>query len=254
MVRSIFDLAGKRALVVGGAGDIGYAIAEGLLEFGASVVIVDIDPGTLLKAKDLNEKWSNCFGFIVDISDRDQVDESIVQSIKMLNGSVEILVNAAGIQRRHSSENFPDADWDQIISVNLTSVFLYSRNISRDMIRNGYGKIINISSIMSQFGGVNIPAYAASKGGVAQLTKSMSNDLASKGIRVNAISPGYIKTNMNSAILQNSDRTASILNRTPVARWGVPNDLKGISVFLASPASDFVTGTVIPVDGGYSGM
>jgi 2-deoxy-D-gluconate 3-dehydrogenase len=171
-----------------------------------------------------------------------------------LKGSVEILVNAAGIQRRHSSEIFPDLEWDEIISVNLTSVFLYSKKVSQDMISHGYGKIINVSSIMSQFGGINIPAYTASKGGVAQLTKAMSNDLAAKGIRINAISPGYINTNMNKALLQDSDRTAKILNRTPIGRWGTPSDLKGISVFLASSASDFLTGTIIPVDGGYSGM
>jgi 2-deoxy-D-gluconate 3-dehydrogenase len=254
MQSSIFDLTGKRALVVGGAGEIGYAIAEALLQFGASVVLVDKDPDTLNKAKDLNKKWTNCFGCIVDISDRDKIDESIRQTVMLLKGSVEILVNAAGIQRRHSSEIFPDLDWDEIISVNLTSVFLYSKKVSQDMISHGYGKIINVSSIMSQFGGINIPAYTASKGGVAQLTKAMSNDLAVKGIRINAIAPGYINTNMNAALLQDSDRTAKILNRTPIGRWGTPSDLKGISVFLASSASDFLTGTVIPVDGGYSGM
>jgi 2-deoxy-D-gluconate 3-dehydrogenase len=254
MQSSIFDLTGKRALVVGGAGEIGHAIAEALLQFGASVVLVDKDPDTLIKASLLNKKWTNCFGFIVDISDRDQIDESIRQAVMLLNGSVEILVNAAGIQRRHSSEIFPDLEWDEIISVNLTSVFLYSKKVSQDMIRHGYGKIINVSSIMSQFGGINIPAYTASKGGVAQLTKAMSNDLAAKGIRINAIAPGYIKTNMNKALSQDSDRTAKILNRTPIGRWGTPSDLKGISVFLASSASDFLTGTVIPVDGGYSGM
>ena len=254
MPRSIFSLEGKRALLVGGAGEIGYAIAEALLESGASVVIVDKDPDTLAKAAVLRKKWSNCFGYIVDISDREQIDDSIIESVKLLGGSIEILVNAAGIQRRNPSEIFLDSDWDALISVNLTSVFLYSKKVSIGMINNGYGKIINVSSIMSQFGGVNIPAYSASKGGVAQLTKAMSNDLAGKGICINAISPGYINTNMNSAILRDSDRTAKILDRTPIGRWGTPKDLKGVSVFLASKASDFITGAVIPVDGGYSGM
>ena len=254
MNRTMFNLTGKRALVVGGAGEIGHAIAEALLEFGASVVIVDKDLDTLNKAEALNEKWSDCFGYSVDISDRDQIDESIGKAVQFLGGSVEILVNAAGIQRRNSSEIFSDVDWDEIITVNMTSVFLYSKKVSIDMILNGYGKIINVSSIMSQFGGINIPAYSASKGGVSQLTKAMSNDLASKGLRINAISPGYINTNMNRAILQDSDRNARVINRTPVGRWGTPTDLKGISVFLASSASDFVTGAVIPVDGGYSGM
>lgn len=254
MNKSIFDLTGKRALVVGGAGEIGHAIAEALLQFGALVVIVDKDIETPAKARELNEKWSNCFGFTADITDREEVDESLEQAVGFLKGHVEILVNAAGIQRRYPSEIFPDKDWDEVISVNLTSVFLYSKKVSQNMISNGYGKIINVSSIMSQFGGVNIPAYAASKGGVAQLTKAMSNDLAGRGIRINAISPGYIKTNMNNVILQDSERTEKIMMRTPVGRWGIPADLKGIAVFLASSSSDFVTGTVIPVDGGYSGM
>jgi 2-deoxy-D-gluconate 3-dehydrogenase len=254
MQKSLFDLTGKRAIVVGGAGEIGYAIAEALLEFGASVVIVDKDTDTPVKVRELNKIWPNCFGLIFDITDRDEIDESLVLAVGLLDGPVEVLVNAAGIQRRYPSEIFPEKDWDEVISVNLTSVFLYSKKVSQDMIRNGYGKIINVSSIMSQFGGVNIPAYAASKGGVSQLTKAMSNDLSGRGIRINAISPGYISTSMNQAILQNSERTASILKRTPVGRWGMPTDLQGIAVFLASNASDFITGAVIPVDGGYSGM
>jgi 2-deoxy-D-gluconate 3-dehydrogenase len=254
MQKSIFDLTGKRVLVVGGAGEIGYAIAEAFLQFGALVVIVDKDSDTPAKARELNKTWSNCIGFTFDITDRKEVDESLKQAASFLNGPVEVLVNAAGIQRRYPSEIFPDNDWDEVISVNLTSVFLYSKKVSQDMINSGYGKIVNVSSIMSQFGGVNIPAYAASKGGVAQLTKAMSNDLSGRGIRINAISPGYINTSMNKAILEDSERTEKILNRTPLGRWGTPADLQGIAIFLASSASDFITGAVIPVDGGYSGM
>jgi 2-deoxy-D-gluconate 3-dehydrogenase len=254
MDESLFSLKGKRALVVGGAGEIGYAIAEVFLEFGASVVIVDKDEETLVKTKALNQKWPNCFGCIVDISDREQISESILNATSLLDGTVDILVNAAGIQRRHPSELFPESDWDQIISVNLTSVFLYSKKVSLEMIKNGKGKIINISSIMSQFGGINIPAYSASKGGVAQLTKAMSNDLAGRGLQINAIAPGYIKTKLNNVILQDAERNSRILDRTPLGRWGTPQDLKGIAVFLASSASDYVTGAVIPIDGGYSGM
>lgn len=254
MRNSMFDLSGKRALVVGGAGEIGFAISEALLESGASVVIVDKSEDTKDKSRSLSTTWSNCYGYIADIGDRVQIDDSIEQATQLLQGSVEILVNAAGIQRRHSTEKFPDRDWDDIISVNLTSTFLYSKKISSGMIEKGYGKIINVSSIMSQFGGVNIPAYSASKGGVAQLTKAMSNDLAGKGLRINAISPGYIETEMNRAIIDDAVRNSKIMSRTPMGRWGTPNDLKGIAIFLASQASDFITGAVIPVDGGYSGM
>jgi 2-deoxy-D-gluconate 3-dehydrogenase len=254
MDESLFSLNGKRALVVGGAGEIGYAITEALLEFGASVVIVDVNEETLVKTKVLNQKWANCFGCIVDISDREQISESILNATILLDGTVDILVNAAGIQRRHPSELFPESDWDQIISVNLTAVFLYSKKVSLGMIKKGYGKIINVSSIMSQFGGINIPGYSASKGGVAQLTKAMSNDLAGRGLQINAIAPGYINTKLNNAILQDAERSSKILERTPLGRWGTPQDLKGIAIFLASSASDYVTGAVIPIDGGYSAM
>ena len=254
MENSIFDLHGRRALVVGGAGEIGFAITEALLEAGASVVIIDKNENTLSKSKAFSMKWSNCFGLIADVSDRSQIDSSIEKAVEFLNGSVEILVNSAGIQRRHPSEKFPNNDWDDVLSVNLTSTFLYSKKISSGMIENGYGKIINVSSIMSQFGGVNIPAYSASKGGVAQLTKAMSNDLAGKGLRINAISPGYIRTDLNRAIIDDPARNSKIVERTPIGRWGTPDDLKGIAIFLASHASDYITGAVIPVDGGYSGM
>lgn len=146
-----------------------------------------------------------------------------------------------------------DADWDDVIAINLTAVFLYSKYVSQKMISNGRGKIINIASIMSQFGGRYIPAYAASKGGVAQLTKAMANDLGEKGICVNAIAPGYIQTPMNAALISDVKRNSEILMRTPVGRWGQPSDLKGIAIFLASDASNFLNGAIIPVDGGYSG-
>lgn len=250
----MFDLSGKRAMVVGGAGDIGRAIAEGLLESGAQVVIVDKSANTESIAESMKSQFGNIFGYSADINDRAEIMDSVSKTVELLGGSIEILVNSAGIQRRYPSESFPEDAWDEVISVNLTSVFLFSKLVSKSMIDRGYGKIINICSIMSNFGGINIPAYAASKGGVAQLTKAMSNDLGPKGLRVNAISPGYIDTSLNEALIKNELRNSSIMNRTPIGRWGVPADLKGISVFLASSASDFITGAVIPVDGGYSAM
>lgn len=254
MQRKMFDLSEKRALIVGGAGEIGLSIAEAFLEYGAKVVVVDKDKETVSKIRSLNSKFSEAYGLEIDINNREEINNSIHKSRNLLNGSIEILVNAAGIQKRKSSEEFSADDWDEVLSVNLTSVFLYSKLVSKEMISNGYGKIINVASIMSQFGGINIPAYSASKGGVAQLTKAMSNDLASKGLRINAISPGYIDTKMNAAIYKDKERNSRIISRTPLGRWGKPDDLKGISVFLASEASDFITGTVIPVDGGYSSM
>jgi len=247
-----FNLQGKRALVVGGAGAIGLAISEGLLESGARVVIADNREDLSERINLLKQQGYKCEGLNTDITKQSDIVKSISDTKVYLEGDIDILVNAAGIQRRSPSETFSEHDWDEVISVNLKSVFLYSQIVAIDMLKNKSGKIINIASIMSIFGGKNIPAYAASKGGVAQLTKSMSNDWASKGICVNAIAPGYIETPLNEKLLADSVRSAEILSRTPVGRWGKPSDLKGITILLASNASDFITGAVIPVDGGYS--
>jgi 2-deoxy-D-gluconate 3-dehydrogenase len=252
MQNSGLNLQSKRALVVGGAGAIGLAISEGLLESGARVVIADNRRDLNERVNLLNQRGYKCEGLNTDITKQSDIVKSVDSSKSHLEGDIDILVNAAGIQRRSPSETFPEHDWDEVISVNLKSVFLYSQIVAIDMLKNKSGKIINIASIMSVFGGKNIPAYAASKGGVAQLTKSMSNDWASKGICVNAIAPGYIETPLNEKLLADSVRSAEILSRTPVGRWGKPCDLKGIALLLASNASDFITGAVIPVDGGYS--
>ena len=252
MEADLFDLTGKSAVVVGGAGSIGSSIAEAFLERGASVVLIDNSSRLEESVTKFRASGYNCSAISVDLLKREEIKTSIPQ-IKELLGEVEILVNAAGIQMRASSETFLEADWDEIISVNLTSVFLYSKYLSADMISRGRGKIINIASIMSQFGGRYIPAYAASKGGVAQLTKAMANDLGDRGVSVNAIAPGYIQTPMNTALVNDEKRSAEILMRTPLGRWGQPQDLKGVAIFLASGASDFVNGAIIPVDGGYSG-
>lgn len=248
----MFDLTDRRAIVVGGAGDIGLAIFEGLLEAGASVVAVDIAPKVKTLSDAFKEKGYKAYGLEVDIKSRDAIKQSVVDAIQLLEGDIDILVNAAGIQRRAPSEDFSEQDWDDVISVNLTSAFIYSQQVARAMMVKRRGKIINVSSIMSQFGGITIPAYAASKGGLSQLTKALSNDWAAKGICVNAIAPGYINTQLNTALIGDEKRSNEVLLRTPVRRWGVPDDLKGIVIFLASSASDFVTGTIIPIDGGYS--
>lgn len=252
MKLSLFDLTGQRAIVVGGAGDLGLAILEGLLEAGASAVAVDIAPKVKTLAVPLRAKGFEVHGLEVDIKNRGAIKQSVADAVQLLGGDIDILVNAAGIQRRAPSEDFSEQDWDDVLSVNLTAAFIYSQQVARGMIAKKRGKIIHVSSIMSQFGGITIPAYAASKGGLAQLTKALSNDWAAKGICVNAIAPGYIDTQLNTALISDEKRSAEVLLRTPVRRWGVPADMKGVVIFLASSASDFVTGTVIPVDGGYS--
>lgn len=249
---NLFNLHGKKALVVGGAGDIGFAIAEGLAEAGASVSMIDIDPRVHALSILLQEKKLSVHSLEVDIKDRKAIKQSIINARAQLQGDIDILVNAAGIQRRNPSENFTEEDWDDVLSINLTATFLYAQQAAKGMLENGYGKIINISSIMDNFGGITIPAYAASKGGVTQLTKALSNDWASRGICVNAIAPGYINTRLNTKLINDQKRSSEVLLRTAVNRWGTSNDLKGAAVFLASNASDFITGTVINVDGGYS--
>lgn len=238
--------------MVGGAGDLGIAILEGLLEAGASAVAIDISPNVKTLSSSLREMGHEVHGLEVDIRDRSAIKQSVADAVQLLGGDIDILVNAAGIQRRAPSEDFSEMDWDDVLSVNLTSAFIYSQQVARGMIAKKRGKIIHVSSIMSQFGGITIPAYAASKGGLSQLTKALSNDWAAKGICVNAIAPGYIDTQLNTALISDEKRSAEVLQRTPVRRWGVPEDIKGVVIFLASAASDFVTGTVIPVDGGYS--
>ena len=186
-----------------------------------------------------------------DVSDRSQIRDSFEKALALLEGRLDILVNSAGIQRRHASEVFPEQDWDAVIAVNLEATFFYCQLAANNMIPTGGGKIINIASMQSFLGGITIPAYAASKGGVSQLTKALSNDWAAKGICVNAIAPGYMDTQMNVALINDPVRNAEALSRIPMKRWGKGGDLKGLVVFLASAASDYITGTVIPVDGGY---
>lgn len=248
----LFDLTGQRAIVVGGAGDLGFAILEGLIEAGASAVAIDISAKVKAQCSSLREKGYEVHGLEVDVTDRTAIKQSVSDAVQLLGGDIDILVNAAGIQRRAPSEDFSEQDWDDVLSVNLTAAFIYSQQVARGMIAKKRGKIIHVSSIMSQFGGITIPAYAASKGGLSQLTKALSNDWAAKGICVNAIAPGYIDTQLNTALISDEKRSTEVLLRTPVKRWGIPADMKGVVIFLASAASDFVTGTVIPIDGGYS--
>ena len=251
MILNDFKLNNKKALVVGGAGDLGFSILEALLEAGASAVVIDIDPRVQDICEKLKFQGHDINALVVDIGDRAKIKKSVKDAMALLNGSIDILVNSAGIQRRSPSEEFSEVDWDDVININLTSAFIYCQQVGRQMIDSGYGKIINIASMQSFLGGITIPAYAASKGGIAQLTKALSNDWSSKGLNVNAIAPGYMDTRLNVALINDPVRNAEALSRIPRKRWGVGSDLKGVAVFLASPASDYVCGAIIPVDGGY---
>lgn len=246
-----FSLSGKKAIVVGGAGDLGKAMVEAILQAGAEAVVIDIDNRLLEICEGFKADGFNASPIIADISKISEIKSSYESALKILGGKVDILINSAGIQRRYPSEEFPDEEWSKVISINLDATFYYCKYAGNTMLENGGGKIINIASIMSYLGGITIPAYAASKGGVGQLTKALSNDWAAKGICVNAIAPGYMDTQLNVALVNDKKRTEEVYNRVPMRRWGTGEDLKGLTVLLSSSASDYITGCVIPVDGGY---
>lgn len=252
-MNNMFDLTGKKAIIVGGAGDLGSGMMRALAEAGAEVACIDLSETMPQLINALNDDGYKAHAVKADISRRDEVRSSYQRALELLGGRLDILINSAGIQRRYPSEEFPEKDWDEVLEINLTALFLYCQLAANTMIPNGGGKIINIASMQSFIGGVTIPAYAAAKGGVGQLTKTLANDWAAKGINVNAIAPGYMDTRLNTGLIANKVRSAEILTRIPQKRWGNGDDLKGIAVFLASRASDYVNGAVIPVDGGFLG-
>ncbi len=250
-MKSIFCIEGKTALVTGGTRGLGFSMAEALMEEGASVVIWGTNEKVHSVSEGFVKRGFSCKGFIVDLKDKSQREFFFNETIKTL-GRLDILVNCAGIQRRHVAEDFPLSDWDEVIEVNQTAPFHLCQLAGKKMIEQGGGKIINIASMASFFGGYTIPAYAASKGAVAQFTKGLCNEWASKNINVNAIAPGYMDTEMNTALTNvDNPRHLEITSRIPAKRWGTGDDMKGICIFLASSASDYVNGAIIPVDGGY---
>lgn len=248
----VFDITGRKAIVTGAAQGLAYGMAEGLMENGAEVTIIDISPKTKEVAEEFENKGFKCHGVIANLGDRTALEAAFNESLEKMGG-LDIIVNAAGVQKRHKSEEFPMEDWDFVMNINLTSVFHLCQLAARHYLKNGGGKIINIASMLSYFGGYTVPAYAASKGGVAQITKAFANEWADKNINVNALAPGYMATVMNTAIMNDENRNDEILKRIPAKRWGTPEDMKGPVVFLASKASDYLNGAIIAVDGGYLG-
>ena len=248
-----FDLSGKRAIVTGGTRGLGHGMAEGLLEAGAAVVIIGTSQTAYTAAEEFCGRGFLCKGVIADLSDETQRITAFDEAVRLLGG-LDILVNCAGIQRRHPVQEFPMEDWDAVLATNLTASFHLSQLAAKEYLKKEqpYGKIINVASMLSFFGGNTVVAYAASKGGIAQMTKAFCNELAGKGINVNAIAPGYMDTELNTALTDpNNPRFKEITDRIPAGRWGNADDMKGATVFLASAASDYVHGAILPVDGGY---
>jgi len=253
-MKNAFDLTGKVALVTGCKRGIGMAMALGLAEAGADIIGVsanlELAGSQVSKAVEaLGRKFK---AYQADFSNRDSLYAFITQ-VKADFPRIDILVNNAGTILRNPAAEHSDEFWDEVLEVNLSSQFILSREIGSTMLAQGSGKIIFTASLLSFQGGINVPGYAASKGGIARLTMALANEWAGKGINVNAIAPGYISTDNTAALREDKDRSSSILGRIPAGRWGEPEDFKGPVVFLASNASNYVHGTILTVDGGWMG-
>ena len=247
----LFSLAGKNAVVVGGAGGLGQAIAQGLAEAGADIVGVDLQDleETAAQVRTLGRRF---LAFQVDLSDREAVDAAWTQILAEAGG-VDILVNNAGMQYRQNAYEYPLDVFDKVIAVNLRAGYqLAQLAAGHYRTEKKRGKIINLASLFSTFGGVNVSGYTCSKHGVVGMTRALSNEFAADGICVNAIAPGYIATELTKAIWSDPEKSRPMDERIPMGRWGKPQDFAGPAVFLASEASDYVSGIVLPVDGGYS--
>jgi 2-deoxy-D-gluconate 3-dehydrogenase len=253
MTNKLFDLTGKVAIVTGGNGGIGLGMARGLADAGATIVIVGRNqPKSAAATEEIKKTGGKAIAIEADVTDRNAVKDVVAGTVREF-GRLDILVNNAGINIRKPPQDLAAEEWDSVISTNLTSAFLCSQAAHPAMRAAGGGKIINIGSMLSIFGASFAPAYAASKGGIVQFTRSCACAWAADNIQVNAILPGWIDTELTQRARQEIDGLHDkVLARTPAARWGASGDFAGIAVFLSSAASDFVTGTAIPVDGGFS--
>ncbi len=244
-----FDLSGKVALVTGANTGIGQGLALALAGAGADLVVVGhIAPDeTMAEIQKLGRKVHFVEANLMSI---EPIDRVVSEALAAL-GRIDILVNNAGIIRREDATEFSEKDWDDVMDINVKTLFFMCQRVGRHMIERGYGKIINIASMLSFQGGIRVPSYTASKSGVAGITKLLANEWASKGISVNAIAPGYVATDNTAQLRADAERSKSILDRIPAGRWATPEDMGGAAIFLAASASDYVTGHVLAVDGGW---
>jgi 2-deoxy-D-gluconate 3-dehydrogenase len=247
-VLDLFRLDGKTALVTGAKRGIGKAMAVALAEAGADIIGVSktLEAGSDVE-REVTALGREFRGYACDFANR----ESVYAFLREISSPIDILVNNAGTILRKPAAEHPDEYWDQVIETNLNSQFVISREIGKTMVARGAGKIIFTASLLSFQGGITVPGYAASKGAIGQLTKALSNEWAPHNVQVNAIAPGYVETDNTTALRTDPNRAPAILSRIPANRWGAPDDFKGATVFLASPASDYVTGSILVVDGGW---
>ncbi|MEZ2128008.1 MULTISPECIES: 2-dehydro-3-deoxy-D-gluconate 5-dehydrogenase KduD [unclassified Sinorhizobium] len=249
MAYTMFDLTGRIAVVTGANTGIGQGIAVALAQAGAAIVAVGRSSVEETEAR-VKAAGSRFHAIKADLSAIEPVKAIVAETLDVFGG-LDILVNNAGIIRRADAVDFTEEDWDAVMDVNLKTAFFLSQAAGRHMIAKGRGKIINIASMLSFQGGIRIPSYTASKSGLAGLTRLLACEWAGKGVNVNAIAPGYFVTNNTTALREDPERNAAILARIPAGRWGEPSDIGGAAVFLASSASDYVHGTILPVDGGW---
>ena len=252
MINGMFELTGKTAVVTGAKRGIGLAIAEALAVAGADIIGVSatLEPRGSHVQRLVEAAGRRFRAYRVDFADRRAVTELAAE---LAAGTVDILVNNAGTIERTAAADHPIEMWDRVLTINLDSQFVLSQAVGRSMIQRRSGKIIFIASLLSFQGGINVPGYTAAKSAIAGLTKALANEWTYSGVNVNAIAPGYIETDNTRALLDDPHRSRSILDRIPAARWGEPGDLAGAAVFLASRASDYVSGITLPVDGGWLG-
>ncbi len=247
----LFSLRGKVAIVTGASRGIGKAIAMGFAQAGADLALVARSESKLIEVqRELQSIGAKAEIFPYDLRQTDGIPDWVAQVVEAC-GRIDILVNNAGTTHRADAIDFPEERWDEVITLNLKSVWLLCQNVGRGMVERGSGKIINIASLLSFSGGIRASAYAASKGGVAQLTKALANEWASKGVNVNAIAPGYIDTELSAGVIADPVRSAQLMERLPAGRFGTPDDLVGAAIFLASEAAEYIHGHILTVDGGW---
>ncbi len=248
-MNTLFDLTGKVAMVTGASTGLGQGMSLGLASAGADLVLVDrVESDETAKA--IAGLGRKSITLVADLSSMEQLRKVVADAIAAC-GRIDILVNNAGTIRRTPAIDFAEKDWDEVMALNAKTVFFLSQAVARDMLKRKQGKIINVASLLSFSGGINVPSYSASKGAVAQITKALANEWGQHGLNINAIAPGYMVTNNTANLRKDPERTRAISERIPMGRWGIPEDLGGVAIFLASKASDYVNGHVLVVDGGW---
>ena len=250
-ILKMFDLTGKKALVTGGSKGIGHCLAKALHDAGAEVVFFYHSTYVEGMAEEMQGDGPAVYAIQCDVSKRSELDRAVPEAAEKLGGRIDILINAAGVNRRYWLEDFPLDMWDEVINTNLNGTVYCTQLVGKYMLAQGYGRVVNLASMNSFVAGPRMAAYVASKGGVAQVTKAFANEWAGRGVRVNAIAPGYIATDQTLPLQKDPAAFKTILDRIAVGRWGQPEDLIGPVLMLVSDAAEYISGLVMPIDGGY---